>query len=72
MTPVQPAAAVTMFLQASVNSDGIPFPLRRTPNAETRAAFAEAEDMKKHPEKYKRYASFGDLLNEIEAEGDDA
>ncbi|MGI6555749.1 MAG: hypothetical protein ACOX1H_00260 [Pseudoramibacter sp.] len=35
------------------------------PNAETRAALAEYAAMKKHPERYKRYRSFDDLMNEV-------
>lgn len=58
--------AITMFLKSAVSHDGIPFEVkRRTPNAETRAALAEYEDMKNHPEKYKAYDSFDDLLNEV-------
>lgn len=33
-----------------------------TPNAETRAALAEYEEMKNNPEKYPRYSSFDELL----------
>ena len=36
-----------------------------TPNAETVAALNEAADMKAHPEQYKRYDSFDDLLGEV-------
>ena len=36
-----------------------------TPNTETIVALNEAEDMKAHPEQYKRYASFDELLGEV-------
>lgn len=36
-----------------------------TPNDETIAALNEAEDMKAHPEQYKRYSSFDELLGEV-------
>ena len=36
-----------------------------TPNAETIAALDEAERMKSHPEQYKRYDSFDELLDEV-------
>ena len=36
-----------------------------TPNAETVAALNEAADMKAHPEQYKRYSSFDELLGEV-------
>ena len=33
---------------------------------DTIAAMKEAEEMQKHPEKYKRYSSFSELLREME------
>ncbi len=60
------SAAITMFLKSAVSHDGIPFEVRRfTPNAETRAALAEYDEMKKNPGKYKRYDSFDDLMTEV-------
>lgn len=60
------SAAITMFLKSAVNHDGIPFEVKRiTPNAETRAALAEYDEMKKNPENYKKYSSFDDLLSEV-------
>ena len=60
------SSAITMFLRRAVSYDGIPFEIRRkTPNNETRAALAEYDEMKKSPEKYKRYDSFTDLLDEV-------
>ena len=35
------------------------------PNAETIAALNEAEQMRTHPEQYKRYSSFDELLGEV-------
>ena len=35
-------------------------------NSETREALAEYAEMKAHPERYKRYKSFGDLLKDID------
>lgn len=58
-------SAVTMFLKSAVSYEGIPFEVRRQPNAETRAALAEYEAMKTDKEKYKRYNSFSDLLDEV-------
>ncbi len=60
------SAAITMFLKSAVSHDGIPFEVRRfTPNAETRAALAEYDEMKKNPVEYKRYGSFDDLMTEV-------
>lgn len=59
-------SAITMFLKSAVSHNGIPFEIkRRMPNAETRAALAEYEELKKNPDTYKRYASFGELLDEV-------
>lgn len=60
------SAAITMFLKSAVSHDGIPFDVKRAvPNEQTKAALAEYDDMKNHPEKYKRYGSFDDLMNEV-------
>ena len=59
-------SAITMFLRSAISHDGIPFEVKRmTPNAETRAALAEYAEMKKNPEKYKRYDSFDELMDEV-------
>lgn len=59
-------SAITMFLKSAVSHDGIPFEVKRnTPNAETKAALAEFEEMRKNPSKYKRYNSFDEVLNEV-------
>ena len=56
------SSAITMFLKSA-------FEVKRiTPNAETRAALAEYGEIKKHPDKYKRYSSFEDLMDEVLAD----
>ena len=63
------SSAITLFLKSAVSSNGIPFEIkRRKPNAETLAALAEYEEMKKNPEKYKRYDSFQEALDEVFAD----
>lgn len=63
------SSAITLFLKSAVSSDGIPFAVkRRKPNAETLAALAEYEAMKKNPEEYKRYDSFQEALDEVFAD----
>ncbi len=60
------SSAITMFLKSSVSYEGIPFEVKRlTPNAETRAALSEYENMKKNPDQYKRYSSFSEALGEV-------
>ena len=58
--------AITMFLKSAVSNDGIPFEVKRKAlNKETKLALAEYEEMKNHPEKYKRYGSFDEVLDEV-------
>ena len=58
--------AITMFLQQAVREQRIPFEIKRDiPNQQTIAALAEYEEMKQHPEKYKRYSTFQEALDEV-------
>lgn len=63
------SVAITMFLKSAVSHDGIPFELKRqTPNADTIAALAEYEEMKRNKAAYKSYSSFDDMFDEITAD----
>ena len=58
--------AITLFLKQSLRVQGLPFAVtRENPNAETIAAMNEYYEMKAHPEKYKRYSSFKDAMDEV-------
>ena len=60
------STALTMILKSAVRHDGIPFEIRRTrPNAEMRAALVEYEEMRAHPERYKRYQSVDEMMREV-------
>ncbi len=60
------SSAINMFLRSAINHNGIPFEVKRpTPIIETKAALDENEEMKKNPDKYKRYESFDDILDEV-------
>ena len=60
------SSAITMFLRSAVSHDGIPFEVKRmTPNAEMQAALAEYQAMKSDPNRYKRYATFDELADEV-------
>lgn len=60
------SSAINMFLRSAINHDGIPFEVKRqAPNAETKAALDEYEEMKKNPGNYKRYETFDEVLNEV-------
>lgn len=58
--------AVTVFLKQSLRVQGLPFTVtRENPNAETAAALNEYHEMKDHPERYKRYSSFREAMDEV-------
>ena len=60
------STAITLFLQQSVREQRIPFEIKKDiPNRETIEAFNEYNDMKNNKEKYKRYSSFNELLEEL-------
>ena len=60
------STAITLFLKQSLRVQGLPFAVtRENPNAETIAAMNEYYEMKAHPEKYKRYSSFKDAIDEV-------
>ena len=61
-------AAFNIFARAVVRQNGIPFPVSlEMPNAGTLEAIAEVKKMRREPKK-KLYASFSELLNEVEAD----
>ena len=61
--------AFNIFAKTVVRQHGIPFPVALdTPNAETLAAIEEVQRMKKNPSMYKSYASFSELLKDLEAD----
>ncbi len=63
------SSAINMFLRSAINHNGIPFEIKRPmPNAETRAALDEYVEMKNNPNKYKRYESFDEILEEVLAD----
>lgn len=58
--------AVTIFLKQAIRVQGMPFAIiREVPNQETYSALAEYEEMQQHPERYKRYASFKEAMDEV-------
>lgn len=60
------STAVGMFLRQTIRDKGIPFNVTlNVPNSETQEALREFQDMREHPELYKRYRNFGDALKEV-------
>ncbi len=60
--------AINLFLRQSIREKRIPFEITaHVPNTVTRNALDEYDDMKAHPERYKKYASFSELLDEVDS-----
>ena len=58
--------AVTLFLKAALREQGIPFEISR--KQETKAALDEFDRMLEHPEEYKIYKSFHEVMDEVLAD----
>lgn len=59
------STAINLFIQQAIEFNGIPFVIRKY-NAETERAFAEVEEMKKHPEQYKAFTDIDELFEELD------
>lgn len=64
------STAINIFLRQTIRENAIPFTISRdVPNADTIAAMNEIEEIKAHPERYKKYnnvnAMMEDILNEV-------
>ena len=58
--------AVTIFFKQAVRTQSLPFKIpRKKPNAETIAALQEFNEIIEHPEKYKRYSSFKEAMEDV-------
>lgn len=65
--------AINVFLHASIMEGGFPFqPRKPRYNAETLAAVQEARDIMSGKVEARHYASLSELLEELDAEDDDA
>lgn len=66
------STAISLFLNQAVREQRIPFEIRKNiPNAETRAALAEYEEMKRNTVKYPRYNSFDELVTKVAEDAED-
>lgn len=60
------STAVNIFLKQMVYEGAFPFVISRdVPNQTTLEAMKEAEEMRKHPEKYKKYDSVDAMMEDI-------
>ena len=58
-----------MTAKQAIREQGLPFqPTLEVPNMETLKSLVEVEVMKEHPEYYKSYNNFQELLKEVEEE----
>lgn len=63
------STAINIFLRQTIRENAIPFSIsREVPNADTVAAMNECNEIAAHPEKYKKYSSFSELLDEVQAD----
>ena len=60
------STAVGVFIKQMLREGKIPFEIKsEIPNSETAAAMREAEEFEKHPENFRRYSSFSQLVEEV-------
>lgn len=63
------SSVFNLFAKTVVREQRIPFEITtEVPNADTIAAMKEIEQMKLHPERYKKYRTFADAIADIESE----
>ncbi len=63
------STAVNIFLRQAIFEHSFPFSIHRdVPNADTVLAMKEAEEMSRNPGAYKKYGSFSELLQEVDAD----
>lgn len=63
------STAINIFLRQTIRENAIPFSISRdVPNADTIAAMKECNEIAAYPEKYKKYSSFSELLEEVRAD----
>ena len=61
-----PSTAINLFYKQVIRTHSIPFPLKaEIPNRKTRKALKEAERIEKHPNKYKKYDSVEELMEDL-------
>ena len=64
------STAINMFLRQVINHDGLPFKVSKKPSKQLLEALKEAEEMEKHPEKYKGYHNIEELKKDLLSDDD--
>ena len=61
-----PSTAINLFYKQVIRTHSIPFALKvEIPNRKTKKALKEAERIEKHPNKYKKYDSVEELMEDL-------
>ena len=61
-----PSTAINLFYKQVIRTHSIPFPLKaEIPNRKTKKALKEVKKMEKHPNKYKKYDSVDELVDDL-------
>lgn len=59
--------AITLFLKQAVRQQRIPFEIKNDKfNSETEHSINEFYEMRKHPENYKTYSNFSEIIEDME------
>lgn len=61
-----PSTAINLFYKQVIRTNSIPFPLKtEKPNQKTMKAIKEVEKMERHPNKYKKYDTVDELMEDL-------
>ncbi len=62
------SVAINMFIKAVLQNNKLPFEVvgKKHFSTDLEEALAEAEEMRKHPEKYKSFSSVKELMEDLE------
>ena len=61
-----PSTAINLFYKQVIRTHSIPFPLKaEIPNRKTKKALKEVKKIEKHPNKYKKYDSVEELMEDL-------
>ena len=61
-----PSTAINLFYKQVIRTHSIPFPLKaEIPNRKTKKALKEVKKIEKHPNKYKKYDSVEQLMEDL-------
>lgn len=65
------SVAINMFIKAVLRDNKLPFEVMKKTefNDDLKEALAEAKEMKSHPEKYKKFSSVKELMEDLENDG---